>query len=112
LALYNIHQVPEALEYVKSLDGQVAAGWELLLKDFKAKEVKTNTAKINTYNTVKYKDYIKDLNRTQIAREDFESVLSNKHKFKVIYTDQDTWLTKDPSFEPIDESPHALFEGL
>jgi glycosyltransferase involved in cell wall biosynthesis len=112
LALYGINQLPEALCYVRSLDDQVATGWEQLLADFKAKQAKTNTAKINTYEIVKYRDYITDLNRTQIAREDFESVLSNKHKFRVIYTDQDTWLTKDPTFEPADDTPKALFEGL
>jgi glycosyltransferase involved in cell wall biosynthesis len=112
LALAGINQLPEALDYVRSLDDQVAEGWEQLLVDFKAKQAKTNTAKINTYETVNYKDYIKDLNRTQIAREDFESVLSNKHKFRVIYTDQDTWLTKDLTFVPTDDTPNALFEGL
>jgi glycosyltransferase involved in cell wall biosynthesis len=111
-ALAGINQLPEALDYVRSLDDQVAEGWEQLLVDFKAKQAKTNTAKINTYETVNYKDYIKDLNRTQIAREDFESVLSNKHKFRVIYTDQDTWLTKDLTFVPTDDTPNALFEGL
>jgi hypothetical protein len=49
---------------------------------------------------VRYRDYIKELERTHLAREDFESVLSNKHKFRVIYTDEDTYLTKDSSFEP------------
>ena len=113
LALAGINQLPEALDYVRSLDDQVAEGWEQLLVNFKAKQAKTNTAKINTYETVNYKDYIKDLNRTQIAREDFESVLSNKHKFRVIYTDQDTWLTKDPNFVPVDdETSINLFEGL
>jgi glycosyltransferase involved in cell wall biosynthesis len=112
LALAGINQLPEALDYVRSLDDQVAEGWGQLLVDFKAKQAKTNTAKINTYETVNYKDYIKDLNRTQIAREDFESVLSNKHKFRVIYTDQDTWLTKDLTFVPTDDTPNALFEGL
>jgi len=30
-------------------------------------------------------------------------VLSNKHKFRIIYTDKETWLTKDPTFEPVEE---------
>jgi len=111
-ALYNTTQIDTALEYVRSLDDQVATGWLKLMNDFEAKEAKTNTAKILTYETVKYRDFITGLNRTQIAREDFESVLSNKHKFRVIYTDQDTWLTKDPTFEPADDTPKALFEGL
>jgi glycosyltransferase involved in cell wall biosynthesis len=113
LALYNIRQVPEALEYVKSLDDQVAGTWFRFMYDFEGKKTKTNTAKINDYQTIEYKEYITQLKRTQIAREDFESVLSNKHKFRVIYTDQDTWLTKDPSFEPNEQDTAInLFEGL
>lgn len=97
-----------ALEYVKSLDDQVAVGWVQFLDDFIAKRSNNNSAKINTYETVKYSDYIKDLNRNHLAREDFESVLSNRHKFlHVVYTDTDTWLSKDPSFEiESDDSSH------
>jgi len=63
---------------------------------------------------VKYRDYIKDLDRNHLAREDFESVLSNKKKFnKIVYTDDDTYLSKDPQFEPT-ETMEALnlFEGI
>ena len=38
-----------------------------------------------------------------ICIDDVRSVLTNKHKFRVIYTDNDTYLTKDPNFEPIEE---------
>ena len=112
-ALYGINQIPEALLYVQQLDKEVSEGWIKFLDDFEGKKAKTNTAKINEYDTVKYAVYIKDLNRTQIAREDFESVLSNRHKFRVIYTDKDTYLTKDPNFVPADdETSINLFEGL
>jgi len=30
-------------------------------------------------------------------------VLTNKHKYRIIYTDNDTYLTKDPTFKPIEE---------
>jgi hypothetical protein len=87
--------------------------WIKFLDEFAGKKAKTNSAKVNEYDTVKYTDYIKELNRTQIAREDFESVLSNKHKFRVIYTDKDTYLTKDPNFVPVDdETSINLFEGM
>ena len=74
----------------------------------------TNAAKINTHETVKYRDYIKDLERKHLAREDFESVLSNKHKFITIwYTDNDTYLSKDPTFKPEEEETGInLFDGL
>ena len=46
--------------------------------------------------------------------EDFESVLGNKHKFlSVYYTDTDTYLSKDPSYKPVEEETAlSLFEGL
>jgi hypothetical protein len=49
-----------------------------------------------------------------LAREDFESVLGNKHKFlSVYYTDNDTYLSKDPTYKPVEEITGAsLFEGL
>ena len=104
----------EALDYVNALDASTATGWIKFLDNFSSKRSNTNAAKINTYTTVKYSDYIKDLGRGHLAREDFESVLSNRHKFIIIkYTDNDTYLSKDPTFEPVEElSGASLFEGL
>jgi glycosyltransferase involved in cell wall biosynthesis len=108
------HYATGALLYVKQLDEQVAEGWIRFLDEFVAKRSNNNSAKINTYDTVKYADYIKDLNRNHLAREDFESVLSNRYKFlHVVYTDTDTWLSKDPCFKPVEEVLGiGLFEGL
>jgi hypothetical protein len=55
-----------------------------------------------------------DLNRNHLAREDLESVLSNRYKFlHVVYTDDDTWLSKDPCFKPVEEIIGTnLFEGF
>ena len=112
--LYGTPQVSGALEYVNQLDNDVAKKWIEFLDSFVGKRSNTNSAKINTYDTVKYRDYIKDLNRTHLAREDFESVLSNKKKFiNVLYTDNDTYLSKDPSFKPKEEETALnLFEGI
>jgi len=112
--LYGTDQLPSALDYVKKLDDEVAQGWIEFLDDFVGKRSNTNSAKINSYDTVKYRDYIKDLDREHLAREDFESVLSNKKKFcNIIYTDNDTYLSKDPQFKPkIEVSSTNLFEGL
>jgi hypothetical protein len=112
--MYGASQVPSALDYVKQLDDQVAKGWIEFLDDFVGKRSNTNAAKINTYVTVKYRDYITELNRTHLAREDFESVLSNKKKFiNIIYTDNDTYLSKDPAFRPVEEVIGlSLFDGL
>jgi hypothetical protein len=113
-SLYGTNQHSEALEYVKQLDDEVAVGWIQFLDDFVAKRSNNNSAKINTYDTVKYSDYIKELNRNHLAREDFESVLSNRYKFlHVVYTDTDTWLSKDPAFSPKEELAGSnLFEGF
>ena len=112
--LYGTNQLPSVLDYVKQLDDEVAQGWITFLDNFAGKRSNTNAAKINTYDTVKYGDYIKDLNRTHLAREDFESVLANKYKFlNVCYTDSDTYLSKDPTYKPIEEETAlSLFEGL
>jgi glycosyltransferase involved in cell wall biosynthesis len=101
------------LDYVKQLDDDTAMGWMRFLNGFEGSHSKSNAAKINTYTTTSYKDYVTDLNRSHLAREDFESVLANKHKFRVIYTDDDTYLTKDPAFEPEENNTGTgLFEGL
>ena len=112
--LYGTSQLPSALDYVQQLDDNVAEGWIRFLDDFVGKRSNTNSAKINSYDTVKYRDYITDLNREHLAREDFESVLSNKKKFcNIIYTDNDTYLSKDPQYKPkIEVSSTNLFEGL
>ena len=102
-----------ALDYVKQLDNDTAMGWMRFLNGFEGSQSKSNAAKINTYTTTSYKDYVTDLDRSHLAREDFESVLANKHKFRVIYTDADTYLTTDPAYEPVENNTGTgLFEGL
>ena len=102
--LYNEPDSVVGLKYVNQLDDLVAESWIKFLDDFISKKSNTNSAKINTYETICYKDYIKELDRTHLAREDFESVLSNRHKFlHVVYTDDNTYLSKVPTFKPIEE---------
>ena len=112
--LYGTSQIHSALDYVRELDNEVARGWIEFIDNFVPKQSNTNAAKINTYETVKYSDYISDLERSHLAREDFESVLSNRHKFlHVVYTDDNTYLSKDPLFKPVEEDYGLdLFEGL
>ena len=111
-SLYGLTRTQDALDYVKKLDDEVAQQWIKFLDDFVGKRSNTNAAKINTYETVKYRDYIKDLDRSHLAREDFESVLANKYKFiNVWYTDNDTYLSKDPTFKPTEEETgESLFD--
>lgn len=88
----------------RSIEATVFHKWNECFNDFKAKESNSNTAKICSETIVKLRDYISGLGRKVICIDDIRSVLTNKHKFKVIYTDDDTYLTKDPSFEPSDNS--------
>lgn len=112
--LYGSTQLPSALDYVKQLDNDVANKWIEFLDNFVSKRSNTNIAKINSHETIKYRDYVKDLNRKHLAREDFESVLSNRYKFiNILYTDDDTYLSKNPTFKPVkEETSKNLFEGL
>jgi len=53
------------------------------------------------------------LGRRVLCIDDIRSVLANRHKFRIVYTAKDTYLTKDPSFEPKEEQVGIdLFEGL
>jgi glycosyltransferase involved in cell wall biosynthesis len=92
-----------SLKHANQQEANVFHKWNECFNEFKSKESNTNTAKICSENTVKLQDYIKDLGRKVICMDDIRSVLTNKHKFRVIYTDNDTYLTKDPSFEPTEE---------
>jgi len=93
-----------AFDYIKSLDDDTEQRWIKFLDDFVGKRSNTNAAKINKYETVKYSDFITELERSHLAREDFESVLANKYKFvTVLYSDKDTYLSKDPTYKPVEE---------
>jgi len=104
------HYKTNALEYVISLDRDTTQSWIDFMNGYKGRQAKTNTAKINEFETIKYSEYIKGLQRKQLAREDFESVLTNRYKFNIIYTDKDTYLSKDVNFVPATED--NLFDGL
>ena len=112
--LYGIKQSPKALEYVRQLDSDVADKWVQFLNNFAGKKSNSKTARINSSDKfisilleassggLKYKDYVKkELGRSKFAREDFESVLSNRHKFATIcYTDNNTFLSKKENYTP------------
>lgn len=102
------------LQKYRNIENNIFSKWYECFNKFDMKKSNTNTAKICNETTVKLKDYITALNRSSvICIDDIRSVLSNKHKFRVIYTDKDTYLTKDPNFVPADdETSINLFEGL
>jgi hypothetical protein len=98
-----------SLEHAQQQEATVFHKWNECFNEFKPKQSNTNTAKICNQTTTKLKDFITDLGRNVICIDDIRSVLTNKHKFRIIYTDEDTYLTKDPSFEPVQETTESLF---
>ena len=102
-----------SLKHAKIMENNVFHKWNECFSDFEPKLSNSNTAKICDETTITHADFIKGLSRKIICIDDVRSVLTNKHKFRIIYTDNDTYLTKDPSFEPAEEvSGLSLFEGL
>jgi glycosyltransferase involved in cell wall biosynthesis len=100
-----------SLEHANFMEKRVFGKWNDCFHEFSSKTSNSNTAKICSETTVKLQDYIKGLDRKIICIDDIRSVLTNKHKFRVIYTDEDTYLSKDPSFEPTEKlTSESLFE--
>jgi hypothetical protein len=92
----------------KDMESTVFHKWNDCFHAFSTRKSNTNTAKICEQYTVKLVDFITSLNRSIICIDDIRSVLTNKHKFRVIYTDEDTYLTKDPSFVPTEKESTGL----
>jgi glycosyltransferase involved in cell wall biosynthesis len=100
-----------SLDHAIAQENTVFHKWNKCFSEFKTKQSNSNTAAICKEHTVKYSDFIKGLCRNVICIDDVRSVLSNKHKFTVTYTDNDTYLSKDPHFVPTEEvSGAGLFE--
>ena len=101
------------LETYRDIESQVFHKWNECFNEYRSKQSNNNTAKICSETNVKYRNYIKDLERNIICIDDIRSVLTNKNKFTVKYTDNDTYLSKDKDFVPVEESEtYGLFEGL
>lgn len=101
---YNLGSLTNA----QAIESKVFYKWNECFNEFTSKQSNNNTAKICNETTVKLQDYIGELGRKIICIDDIRSVLTNKHKFRVIYTDDNTYLTKDPTFEP-NETKEELF---
>jgi len=98
-----------ASEYVNTLHNLADTNWKEFLNSFVCSiSPKTDKAKINDYITIKYSKFITDLNRKQLAIDDVKSVLTNKSKFNIIYTDNDTYLSKDKNYIPEEENTNSL----
>ena len=100
-----------AIKKFMNIEDEVFHKWNSCFNDFKCKQSNSNTAKILDFGTVKYGEFIEGLGRNLICIDDARSVLTNRHKYRIIYTDKDTYLTKDPIFEPVEEAEGmGLFE--
>jgi glycosyltransferase involved in cell wall biosynthesis len=98
-----------ALKHFNFIEKHVIHKWNTCFNEFEPKLSNSNTAKICNETTTTVRDFITSLGRNTICIDDIRSILSNKHKFRVIYTDNDTYLAKDPLFEPTEE---VTGEGL
>ena len=102
-----------ALEHFNFMEKRVFSKWNDCFHQFSPKLSNSSTAKICNETTTTLENFITSLGRNVICIDDIRSVLTNKNKFRVIYTDKDTYLTKDPSFEPVEElTGESLFEFL
>jgi len=105
-----------ALDYYQQRETTLGKMWIDSFDSFTTKQSKSSTAGILQHDTISYAEYITNLNRGTVCIDDVRSVLTNKHKFRIIYTDTDTWLTTDDNFiapETVSTSQSAsLFEGL
>jgi hypothetical protein len=86
--------------------------WFNVFDLFKPTQSNSSKAKINEYETVQYKKYITDLNRKDLSIDDVRSVLTNKHKYNIIYTDNHTYLSKDKNFVPNEQNTSSTLESL
>jgi glycosyltransferase involved in cell wall biosynthesis len=104
-----------SLEHAKQLETKVLHKWNDCFNDFEPKQSNSDTAKIIKESTIECKEFIQRIrgklhkstfdhgSGISICIDDIRSALTNKHKYRVIYTDNNTYLTKDPSFEPKEE---------
>jgi hypothetical protein len=97
-----------ALKHTQQMEANVFSKWNTCFNEFEGRKSNSSTAKICEEKTTKLCDFSKKLKRDILCIDDIKSVLTNKHKFRIIYTDNDTYLTKDPMFEP-EEEGESLF---
>ena len=89
-------------EFIKE-EKLVFTKWKKCFDAFIPKVVKTETAAIVSHTSIVYKAFIDSLNRKELSlSNDIRSIYNNKGKFKVIYTDAHTHLTKEENYKVID----------
>lgn len=103
-----------SLEHAKQQESKVFYKWNSCFNEFTPKQSSSSTAKILENETLKCRDFIfklrgkkmviDDGSAAKICIDDTRSAHTNSHKYRVIYTDKDTWLSTDPLFEPQEEA--------
>jgi Holliday junction resolvase len=96
-----------ALKYTQQIESNVFHKWNTCFNEFECKKSNSSTAKICEETTTKLVEFNAQLGRRLLCIDDIKSVLTNKHKFRIIYTDSDTYLTDVHMFEP--EEGESLF---
>jgi len=99
-----------SLQHAQEQEAGVFHKWMECFRDFEPKQSNSNTAKVLHNETFEYKEFIESLGRKLICIDDVRSVLTNKHKYRIIYTDNNTYLTKDPNFVPT--KSESVFDSL
>ena len=87
--------------------------WNSCFEAFTPKQSNSNTAKILSYDTVVYKDFIEELGRKTICIDDVRSALTNKSKYAtVLHTDSHTILSKEQDYVPVVNVATNVFDDL
>jgi glycosyltransferase involved in cell wall biosynthesis len=87
--------------------------WNSCFEAFTPKQSNSNTAKILSYDTVVYADFIQDLGRNTICIDDVRSALTNKSKYAtILYTDNHTILSKEQDYVPVVKTETNAFEDF
>jgi glycosyltransferase involved in cell wall biosynthesis len=91
-----------SLEYIQNLDNRTTDLWNNFVNSYVPSKISSgSSAKINEVTgNVRYSDFIQALQRASVSIEDIKSVLTNRHKFHIIYTDMNSYLSKDANFVP------------
>lgn len=114
-AAYAHFEDPETWYNLKNLafatedEAQIMDRWQKCFDSFIPKQTKSDSARILEHDTIKYAEHIESLGRKVLTIDDIRSVAGNRHKFNVVYTQTNTYLSKDPGFTP-DEEKDELFK--
>jgi glycosyltransferase involved in cell wall biosynthesis len=97
-----------SLDYIIDMDNRGIENWLKCFDSFTPAQSNSERAQINEHHTICYKDFLTSLERKFISIDDVKSVLTNKSKFNIIYTDTNTYLSKDSNFTPTEKQNNSL----